>query len=123
MPLFDNLMQPNATVRIEQRTTARDSSGGSTETWAIVATNVSVLVSGISGGRDGRFDGKNNTLRGTCTGENAYLGYTNIRLYFLTGQLAGLYGHSDSVDQHGPNVDTLIDGSWYSVRFSVYQTR
>lgn len=121
MPLFTNLLRPNAAVTVQRRTTARDASGGNTETWTAVATGIPVLVTGLSGSRDGRFDQKNNSIRGTCTGESAYLGLQNIRLLFTSGPLNGLYAHSDSLDRHGLAVDTLIDGGWYSIRFSTYQ--
>lgn len=122
MPLFTPLLRPNATVTIQKRTTARDSAGGNTETWATVETGVSVLVSGVSGGRDGRFDAKNNSLKFTVSGESSNLALQNIRLLFTSGLLNGLYAHTESLDRHGPAVDPLLDSSWYSARCSLYES-
>lgn len=120
MGLFDGLIEPNATVTIQRRTTARDASGGNAETWTTVVSGVDVLVSGLSGSRDQRFDAKNNTIKGTCTGEHSALTRQNIRLLFTSGILSGLYAHADSLDPHS-RADHLLDDAWFSVRFSTYQ--
>lgn len=122
MPLFNNLMRPNATVTIQKRTTARDASGGNAETWANVETGVDVLVSGVSGNRDGRFDTKNNSLKFTVTGASSNLAIQNIRLLFTSGLLNGEYASVDSLDRHFGPMDTLLDSPWYSTRCSLYES-
>ena len=71
MPVFNRLIRPNGTVRIEALAgVGRDDSGGSVETYVTVEDNVPVLISQLSGNRDGRFASRLDKLTGTCTGES-----------------------------------------------------
>lgn len=118
MQLFAGILASNATVRIETVTTARDSAGGQVETYATLATDVPCLVSQVGASRDGRFQGTDNVLSGTCTGNHAGLGRGDIRLYFLTGPVAGMYGRVESAERHGPAGGYSQIENFYRVRWS-----
>jgi hypothetical protein len=109
----------NATIRIEYLTTSQDASGGTVETYTTLAAGVPVLATQTSGNRDGRFDGTNNIITGTVTGENVYLARADIRIYFETANpkiefLAGLYAYPQGVSPHAGS-----PCSWIPKRYTV----
>lgn len=118
MSVFNTIIRPNATVRIEKRVTSRDNSGGNVETYEMIEDNVPVLVSGTSSYRSYPFNSANETLSGTCTGNSSNLGKQNIRLYFKTGTFAGVYAFTEQNTPHGPAGDSLLPTAWYTVRWS-----
>jgi hypothetical protein len=93
-------ISPNATARIEVKTTGRDSAGGVTETWATLVSNVSLLISQAGGGRPGQWDGKPNKPRGTATGFDENLNRADVRLVVTAGFLAGRTLTVDDVAYH-----------------------
>ena len=126
MALFGRLIRANATVRIEAVTYTRDSSGGLVESYgAVLESGVPVLVSGIAGSRDGRFDGRNQPLTGTCTGESPNLARSDVRLYFESPSLSvihGVYAEVVSSAPHGATDSRLLGFSWYTARWSQLST-
>ena len=126
MPLFGRLIRPNASVRIEAVTYSRDSSGGLVESYGtVLESGVPVLVSGIAGSRDGRFDGRNQPLTGTCSGDSANLARSDVRLYFESPSLSvihGVYAEVVSSAPHGATDSRLLGFSWYTARWSQLPT-
>jgi len=118
MSVFNTIIRPNATVRIEKRASSRDNSAGNIENYETIEDDVNVLVSGTSSYRSYPFNSANETLSGTCTGDSANLGKQNIRLFFKTGTFAGIYAFTEQNTPHGPGNDTLLPTSWYTVRWS-----
>ena len=126
MALFSRLLKPNATVRIEAVTYTRDSSGGLVESYnTVLESGVPVLVSGIAGSRDGRFDGRNQPLTGTCSGESANLARPDVRLYFESPSLSvirGVYAEVVSSAPHGSTDSRLLGYEWFTARWSQLPT-
>ena len=99
--------------RIEEATYTKDASGGTVETFATVADQVSCLV-GLSGsGRDGRFDGLGDTATGTVSSLDARLATIAVgRVYFHDGPAAGRYGYADGVTEHTAHPLGLVPARW-----------
>lgn len=111
-------IRPNATARIEAKTTGRDAAGGVTETWATVVANVSLLISQTGGGRPGQWDGVPNRPHGTATGFDGSLGRADVRLVVTAGFLAGKTLAVDDVAYHpgGNYVPARYTVHWHSTQ-------
>jgi hypothetical protein len=88
-------------VTVQSMTISRDSSGGTVESYADLATDVKVLITQQSGTR-GRFDQDVNTERATISGADDVLIRQDTRLLVTTGPVEGAYFRVSSVSTHGP---------------------
>ena len=122
MGVFNRLVRPNGTVRIEALSAVgRDDSGGGVEAYVVVEDNVPVLISQLGGDRDGRFGSRLDKLTGTCTGESPNLDRQDTRLYFYGNNLgmpAGTYAEVVTAVTHGATGERLLSYRWYTVRWS-----
>jgi hypothetical protein len=111
MSIFSFLIDHNATARIEQLSTARDTSGGTVQSYTVVQDQVPCFVSQSGGSRDGRFGSENATITGTVSGDSSWFARSDVRVYFHTGPVAGRYVRLDNPVTHGPS----SPGMWIPV--------
>lgn len=111
-PLFSGLILPNSTVRVwGQSAVTTDDAGGQVEQYStLIATGVPVLVSQVSGDRDGSFGTRLNRATGTISGDDPSLASQKTRIEFLTGdaELIGLVAEVRSISDHRPSPDGWV---------------
>ena len=119
MNLFSGVLKTNATVRVEQQSTATNSYGYITETYTSIATSVPVSVTITGGARDGRFSSQLDSLSGKIVSIDSVFTNANIRVVFLTGPITGVYGRVENCSQHAPgNPMGLITDTFYRCNWS-----
>lgn len=100
------LCTDNVTMTAEVEKMGQDAAGGSTPTYASVATGVSGLLTLFSGNREGSFHAEGETDRATFTSDNSTVGRGDVR-WLVTAvddaslaPFIGTYWRVDSTAQH-----------------------
>lgn len=121
MKLFEGLVKPNSTVRIEILTTSRGTSGGQIESYTTLADGVPAIVTNITAVRDGRQDGTDEIWSGDLFGNHSGFSRGDVRYFFTSGPAAGRYAKVVSAVGNGPGggvsmIEKFYRSQWEQVR-------
>ncbi len=127
MPLlFGGILNRNAFVRIESVTVTQDSEGGTSEAYATLTDDVSVLVSQVSASRIDGLGGEHNKIDATITGADSGMARVDVRYFVKTTSLYGLTGvylYPESASVHGASGEGIMAAEpFYRVKVSSVRT-
>ena len=121
MKLFEGIVEPNSSVRIEVLTTTRGPSGSQIESYSTIADKVPCVVSEITPTRTDRHDSTDNMISGTLSGNDPAIGRGDVRYFFLSGPAAGRYAKVTGAGTHGPGdplsmIETFYRAKWEQIK-------